>query len=417
MVPLRIPKPSERIDPPLVDAFVRGGWRKGKINEPEANAIVEEIAALVGDPKFARRSIGVVSLLGFEQAKYIQERLIEVLGEEKFLRHQIRCGDAMHFQGKEADIVFVSMVDAGAGIKATAGRGYEQRFNVGLSRARDRMYVFHSFTRDQLREADLKAKVLDHLKNPIPLATSSNVDLRSRCQSGFECSVFDELVRRGYRVIPQVRSGKHSIDLVVESPNDNRLAIECDGDQYHGPERWMEDIGRQRLLERTGWTFWRCWGSSWISNKEECMRDMLETFERLQIEPWKDESTLQRNSTYVEYREIGPKMDASAEIDASNGASWTGDADVAPVQEEPQDSSAKVTVEVGDEVVYETVSEPKKLAKVRIVSGPGDPRAGTLNHRTRLAESLLGSAPGDEVVAFLPTGEARFRVLDVTKAR
>ena len=34
--PLRIPRRSERLDPPLIDVFVKGGYRKGDVNEPEA---------------------------------------------------------------------------------------------------------------------------------------------------------------------------------------------------------------------------------------------------------------------------------------------------------------------------------------------------------------------------------------------
>ncbi|HHK5177296.1 TPA: hypothetical protein ACQT19_005993 [Pseudomonas aeruginosa] len=38
--------------------------------------------------------------------------------------------------------------------------------------------------------------------------------------------------------------------MVVEGANDNRLAIECDGDAFHGPDRWEADMNRQRILER-----------------------------------------------------------------------------------------------------------------------------------------------------------------------
>ncbi|WP_162163135.1 hypothetical protein [Saccharococcus caldoxylosilyticus] len=32
----------------------------------------------------------------------------------------------------------------------------------------------------------------------------------------------------------------------------SRLAIECDVDQWHGPDKWEDDIERQRVLERLG---------------------------------------------------------------------------------------------------------------------------------------------------------------------
>jgi very-short-patch-repair endonuclease len=249
--------------PPLVDVFVHGGFRDSrstKINRVEARAIVDEIKRLTNDPAFAHRTIGVVSLLGAEQARRIFEILIAELGEEKILRHQIRCGDAMTFQGREADIVFISMVSDAETVQALTGRMYEQRFNVAVSRAKDRLYLFRSFRREDLRQNDFRAKLLDHFA--APLHRDPEKKGRDRCESDFERAVFDRLNTAGYRVTPQVAVGGRRIDLVVEGHQGRRLAIECDGDRYHTPDVWMEDLHRQRVLERAGWTFWRCWGST-----------------------------------------------------------------------------------------------------------------------------------------------------------
>ena len=83
------------------------------------------------------------------------------------------------------------------------------------------------------------------------LRTPLTIDL---CQSEFERTIFTALIERGYRVTPQVGSVGFAIDMVVEGEGGRRLAIECDGDQYHGPERWADDMRRQRILERVGWT-------------------------------------------------------------------------------------------------------------------------------------------------------------------
>jgi hypothetical protein len=102
---LRVPTAAERLSPTLIDVFVRGGYRHAgsqKINLPEAEAIVAEIKRIVNDPAFEKRTLGVVSLLGSEQARIILEMLVSGIGEEKILKHQIRCGDAMTFQGREA---------------------------------------------------------------------------------------------------------------------------------------------------------------------------------------------------------------------------------------------------------------------------------------------------------------------------
>jgi hypothetical protein len=81
--PLRIPKAVERFDPPLVDIFVEDGERRGKskVNPAEAEVILREVEEIVADPvlslvggESARpRSIGVISLIGSEQAAFIQK--------------------------------------------------------------------------------------------------------------------------------------------------------------------------------------------------------------------------------------------------------------------------------------------------------------------------------------------------------
>ena len=93
------------------------------------------------------------------------------------------------------------------------------------------------------------------------------------------------LTDRGYRVIPQVKSGAYRIDMVVEGLGDARLAIELDGDEFHGPDKWQADMNRQRVLERAGWTFWRCFASTWSLNKEEIFLELVSRLAAMGIEP------------------------------------------------------------------------------------------------------------------------------------
>ncbi|HKR96695.1 MAG TPA: DUF559 domain-containing protein, partial [Candidatus Angelobacter sp.] len=109
--------------------------------------------------------------------------------------------------------------------------------------------------------------------------------LADLCESGFERQVFSELSSRGYRVIPQVRTGAFRIDMVVEGLADVRLAIECDGDEFHGPDRWQYDMNRQRVLERAGWSFWRCFASTWLLHKDEVLNELLTRLQSMGIEP------------------------------------------------------------------------------------------------------------------------------------
>jgi hypothetical protein len=79
LVPLRIPTAQERLDPPLIDIYVSHGRRQGlrKINQAEAAVIIDEIATLTAQSAMPNRSIGVISLLGSEQAEHIYAGLSE----------------------------------------------------------------------------------------------------------------------------------------------------------------------------------------------------------------------------------------------------------------------------------------------------------------------------------------------------
>jgi very-short-patch-repair endonuclease len=127
--------------------------------------------------------------------------------------------------------------------------------------------------------------LLAHFDEPLAAESQESESLLDRCESEFEREVYSELVSRGFRVIPQVKTGAYRIDLVVEGNGDTRLAVECDGDEFHGHDRWHHDTARQRVLERAGWTFWRCFASTWTLRKDEVFAELLERLGVLGIEP------------------------------------------------------------------------------------------------------------------------------------
>ncbi len=383
--PLRIPKPSERIDPPLVDVFVEDGSRDARrqTNEAEAEAIVDEIARLVDDVRYAGRSIGVVTLLGHQQANLLRERIYQRIGSEAWQAHNLHVGEPSNFQGREADIVMLSMVVCPAQLKAATLPSDEQRFNVAASRARDRLYVFHSVPRERLSKRDLRARLLDHLQVPIEHGPRPDVsELRDLCQSGFEAAVFDALVKRGYRVTPQVRAGGYSIDLVVEGDNDALLAIELDGDQYH-IDRWIEDMHRQRVLERMGWRFWRCWGSSYTLDSESCLADLEGRLAAIGILP--NGGIGGAPSRYTEYRRV---RGLSGE-DAA-GMAW-------PLETEKRKSKA---TNAAEDVGVET-SMVTALVGATTKSGEMAPRTlqgGEVPTRPGCAQGVLFPDPYDQAI-------------------
>jgi hypothetical protein len=73
-----------------------------------------------------------------------------------------------------------------------------------------------------------------------------------------------------------------SIDLVVEG-NGKRLAIECDGDRDLPLEGLRDDIERQSMLERLGWTFARVRGSVFFRDSNRAMTPLFDKLQSLEI--------------------------------------------------------------------------------------------------------------------------------------
>ncbi|MGH2560169.1 MAG: AAA domain-containing protein, partial [Thermomicrobiales bacterium] len=282
---------------PVKVTHVRDGYRQGtgnKIaNPPEADAIVETIIRCCNDPAYAGRSMGVISLQGDSQARLIEAKLLENLGPEELERREIVCGDAYAFQGDERDVMFLSLVaavDQHHRIGPLTNDKAQQRFNVAASRARDQLWLFHTATLHDLNPNCMRHKLLSYCLNPRvePMTfdgvTPDGDELLPPFESLFEQRVFCIIRERGYRVLPQVPVADYRIDLVVEGMN-GRMAVECDGDAWHGPEQYDADMARQRQLERCGWTFWRVRGSAFFRDPDKAMEDLWRVLDKLQIHP------------------------------------------------------------------------------------------------------------------------------------
>ena len=73
------------------------------------------------------------------------------------------------------------------------------------------------------------------------------------------------------------------------------LAVECDGDYWHGPDAYQRDMARQRELERCGWTFARVLESDFIRDPTTAMAPVWERLEELEIHPsgWRPPSAIE----------------------------------------------------------------------------------------------------------------------------
>jgi very-short-patch-repair endonuclease len=279
---------SSNLKPACVPYRVRGGVREGMANTAEAEAIVELIQAMIKHPAYVGKTIGVISMVGEAQAVKIETMLHKRIETIEIQNRRIQAGISSQFQGDERDVIFLSFVDSQDDevfLRAMGDGAFEsmkKRFNVATSRARDQLWVMHSFDPDRhLKADDMRLKLLQHMKNPWATVDAYSNE-EKKADSDFERLVMKRLVDTGYRVRAQWQVGYYRIDLVVEGDG-KRLAIECDGDRYHPLEKLEDDISRQTVLERLGWQFVRIRGSAFYRSPDDAMKPVFDRLEELGI--------------------------------------------------------------------------------------------------------------------------------------
>lgn len=283
--PLRDPT---RVARPHVVEYVVAGQRSpdGKRNIQEARTIVAIMKALIEMPRYAGASMGAISLLGDEQASLIQDLALDVIGAVELAQRRFTAGNAAQFQGDERDVIFLSMIDSPSGrpLHRRQDDALKQRYNVAASRARDQLWLIHSLDPNRdLHADDLRRRLIEHVRDPSARRAAIQ-RAQERAESPFERRVVERLISAGYRTEPQVWVGQHRIDMVV-SDNDGQVAIECDGDRFHGVDQIPADMARQAILERAGWRFIRIRGTRFYGDPDEAMRWVFSELERLAIRP------------------------------------------------------------------------------------------------------------------------------------
>ena len=199
-------------------------------------------------------------------------------------------------QGDERDVIIFSIGYA----KNENGRivrnfgwlnqqGGENRLNVAISRAKQKVHIVTSINPSELQVEDTKNEGPRILKKYLEYAFAvSEKDEDTAKQillsfgdestpgqtvsfdSDFENQVYDALVEKGYQVDTQVGIGGYSIDLAIKKNGNYILGIECDGRLYHSSKSARErDYHRQKYLESRGWRIQRIWSTNWWKNPKQ----------------------------------------------------------------------------------------------------------------------------------------------------
>ena len=402
---------ADRLEP-IKAVHVTDGYERGttaKVNPAEVDAIVDQIEKCLADPRYDGLTFGVISLLGHRAGQgHRDQALLERIPPEEWAARDLRCGDAADFQGSERDVMFLSMVAAaepgrrlGALTAETVRPALQRRRLAGQGPDVAVPLRRPGGPRQPRGHALPAARLL--LRRHQPRADRRRPRHRQAVpedvrvepfDSLFEQRVFNRLVDRGYTVIPQFPAEGYNIDLVVVGAK-GRLAIECDGDAWHGPDAYEADLARQRDLERCGWQFFRIRESAFYVDQAAALEGLWATLEELGIHPsgWMDEEMADEEElTPEDNEELAEAADgflSRGYVDASLSTE-VGELDEVPVEVDERLPG------FGSEFDEDVDEEPEEASDGRVEQPPlvAEPDSGHL--RGRCAGSVHGlAAVGD----------------------
>lgn len=274
----------------------------GDFNQYEADAAINLINAMLKQPEYKDKTFGLISMRSSKgEIDRLRNLVTERIDPKAIETHDIICGSSAEFQGDERDVILMLLCDApapGQLVRLMRPEANEdavmKRYNVAVSRAKDQLWVLHSFDpASQLQHDDIRALLFNWIK----ISSSTDCDeamIRNQADSEFEVAVAKALLDRGYKIEQQHEVGSFRLDIVVHGKNDS-VALECDGERFHSSDAAIRrDMERQAILERNGWRFIRIRGGEYYRNphktidrvcRELSEKNVLPNLESIEVEP------------------------------------------------------------------------------------------------------------------------------------
>ena len=304
-------KPIERIK-------VNGKWL-GRRNEEEASAIVTLLKKLIKNKK-NKSSIGIITF-NTEQENAIEDAIDneckkDTIFRDAFIREQNRkengedtsifIKNLENVQGDERDIIIFSIGYARneygkvvAHFGPLSVEGGENRLNVAITRAKEKIYVVTSIEPEELQVEGTKnagpkifknylkyvraisnkkykeaSFILESFKPTLPQSNDVIV------LNGLENEIKAELVKLGYDVETNLGNTDYKISLAVYDKKLDRylLGIECDYTAFQSSDSILErDVYRNKFLSSRGWSIMRVWSRDWWLNKSRVIQNIVKT--------------------------------------------------------------------------------------------------------------------------------------------
>lgn len=369
---------SSSLKPAVVPWRTRGTAGDNGVNEEEAQAVIRLLRAMIHDPAYDGKTFGIIPMRSVHgaQVNRIRRLLVENFDPREIERRRIHCGISAEFQGDERDVVILSLVDSAApGLplrKETDGADgmMKKRWNVAVSRARDQLWLVHSFDpAAQLKPDDLRRSLFDWADGVMSgtIGAAEPFDLPD---PEFTGQVLRALRKRGYRVEAGHDAGAWRLDMVVRARG-RAAAIECDGSgrEDEDEDAIRRDMERQTVLERAGWKFVRVRSADWFRRPEKTLERVCEALAALGIAPEPEDCAPQKDLLLAHVRANVERLEAGLDMivfDKEDEDPVPPVAPVTPADLAPDDAEPVVTAPVQ----FEAPLMPVEVEKADIMLIP-----------------------------------------------
>lgn len=246
-----------------------GGIRNSKgVNEVEAGLLVSKVKLLISKSEKlnepAVKTIGILSPFR-DQIDYLNDLILKNIGSGLIKKYRILCGTAYSFQGEERDVMFLSMcVDIKSHSAAYYHLNKPDVFNVSVTRAKHKQYVFLSVSANDLKDSVFRNFLtFDWRKQSI----YSELELKEE----FATSVAESLANLKIETKAAYPVAGRKVDFLCKL-NNQYFGINLIG--YPGEFKDGQSVEELQLLYRSGLKVFPLPYTYWYFDRDTCLQEI-----------------------------------------------------------------------------------------------------------------------------------------------
>jgi GTPase SAR1 family protein len=308
------PNVKEPDNPPIEYHYIKDGIFDNRVNQKEAQAVIKLLKKVLKD-KRDDMSIGIITF-NSTQRDLILNMMDEVLFKrsvhqkrlEKEMFRNEASGDKSIFvknienvQGDERDIIIFSMAygkDPSGIIKRRFGwlnhEGGQNRLNVAITRAKEKIYFVSSLMPEALKVDDLSGqgpKLLKDYMRYTYYVSQGNKGMaeevlnnihqqdhqtKSNLVSQMANEIKEKLEKAGYQIETNIGIGQFKMDLAIYNDQTKTydLGIICDLTNQTDTNARKELYHQEKFLRARGWRVKRVLQMQWYEDERKVLRDI-----------------------------------------------------------------------------------------------------------------------------------------------